>query len=291
MKKLALRLFVITGLLASNFQILTLRTEAFFVGFGGAGAGDIIIRRGQEEKVIPAMPAPGNLKAVAVTRTRIDLTWQDNSIDELGFRIERKSTGSAYTEIAVVGANVSFYADSVPDTDKVYCYRVRAYNATGVSEYSNEATISSLPEIPEWHRTDMGCGGDYMYSVAVGNGRNDGVMRVYGANRDGSIYEFTWNNIFSSWTQTYVGSGSGYMMCIAVGAGRNDGVMRVYGASYDGHLYEFTWNETSSSWTKVDVGSGGLGMDCVAIGAGRNDGITRVYGANADFHLYEFSFY
>ncbi|MDI6703812.1 MAG: hypothetical protein QME40_03980, partial [bacterium] len=39
-----------------------------------------------------------------------------------------------------------------------------------------------------WIKQDLGSGGSYMYGVAVGDGRNDKVLRVYGANRDGHIY-------------------------------------------------------------------------------------------------------
>lgn len=84
---------------------------------------------------------PTNLVAAAVpNQLAVDLTWTDNSNNELGFEIERRITGSTnYTRIAIVGPNVQFYRD---ETDGLYRgtsydYRVRAYNGQGFSDYSN----------------------------------------------------------------------------------------------------------------------------------------------------------
>ena len=67
------------------------------------------------------------------------LQWADNSGNESGFTIERKSgsTGS-YSHIATVGANVNSYTDATITAGTAYCYRVRAFNSTGNSAYSNE---------------------------------------------------------------------------------------------------------------------------------------------------------
>ena len=73
----------------------------------------------------------------------IVLNWTDNSNNETGFKIERKS-GTTYWQIATVGANVTYYAAECGQVKSglTYCYRVRAYNASGDSAYSNEACVS-----------------------------------------------------------------------------------------------------------------------------------------------------
>jgi titin len=87
-----------------------------------------------------AMPdAPGGLTSKAVTSSRIDLTWTDRSDNEKGFKIERKTSGGFYSQIAVVGANATTYTSSGLDAGTRYDYRVRAYNDAGDSAYSNEA--------------------------------------------------------------------------------------------------------------------------------------------------------
>ena len=72
----------------------------------------------------------------------LTLSWNDNSNNEDGFRIERSSDGSSFAEIATVGANVATYKDKTIAEDQNYTYRVRAFNEFGNSGYSNSASGS-----------------------------------------------------------------------------------------------------------------------------------------------------
>ncbi len=91
---------------------------------------------------------PTNLTATGHGDPRIDLTWQDNSNNELGFRIERKNRPSGYFhEIASVGANETSYSDTDIELGREYYYRVRSWNfiqgelgpTETYSDYSNTA--------------------------------------------------------------------------------------------------------------------------------------------------------
>ncbi|MEW5766299.1 MAG: Ig-like domain-containing protein [bacterium] len=86
---------------------------------------------------------PGNLNATAISNTRIDLSWQDNSDNETGFSIERKTSGGSYAEIATVSTGVTTYSDTGLLPAVTYTYRVRAFNAIGYSGYSNEAAATT----------------------------------------------------------------------------------------------------------------------------------------------------
>jgi outer membrane protein assembly factor BamB/peptidoglycan/xylan/chitin deacetylase (PgdA/CDA1 family) len=87
----------------------------------------------------PGLMTPTGLVATPITGHQVDLSWTDRSSDELGFRIER-STGpnGLFEHVADVGENVSSYSDMSPYPATNYYYRVRAFDATRDSSYSNE---------------------------------------------------------------------------------------------------------------------------------------------------------
>jgi PKD repeat protein len=92
----------------------------------------------------PSAPiAPSNLRATAVSSSQITLTWQDNSDNEQGFKIERRVEGGSYSQIATVEANTQSYSDSGLSSEATYCYRVRAYNSAGDSPFSDEACATT----------------------------------------------------------------------------------------------------------------------------------------------------
>ncbi len=93
--------------------------------------------------------APSGLSATATSSFDIYLSWTDNSSNESGFRIERKTGASGtYSEIATVGADTTSYGDTGLQPATSYTYRVRAFNSVGDSSYSNEATATTAPPPP-----------------------------------------------------------------------------------------------------------------------------------------------
>jgi hypothetical protein len=87
--------------------------------------------------------APSNLRATAAGTSQINLAWTDNSTNEIGFRIQRSLDGVHFTEIRVVGVNVTTYADTGLTAATRYYYRVRAYNGSGASAFSNTANATT----------------------------------------------------------------------------------------------------------------------------------------------------
>jgi len=99
--------------------------------------------------------APSGLTAYSGYSSQVDLSWQDNSPIEDGFKIERKTgAGGTYSEIATVGGGVTSYQDSGLTCETMYYYRVRAYNSAGDSNYTSEANVktatcsSAVPAAP-----------------------------------------------------------------------------------------------------------------------------------------------
>ncbi|MEA4926570.1 MAG: cadherin-like beta sandwich domain-containing protein [Syntrophomonadaceae bacterium] len=90
-----------------------------------------------------APSAPTGLTAVAVSGPAIKLTWTDNSDNELGFVIERKSTGGSYAEIEQAAPNTTSYTDAGLSSGTTYYYRLFAFNNDGSSGYSNQAQATT----------------------------------------------------------------------------------------------------------------------------------------------------
>ncbi|MGH7817082.1 MAG: tandem-95 repeat protein [Candidatus Binatia bacterium] len=68
---------------------------------------------------------------------QLRLTWSDNSDNEEGFEVQRWTPNAGFVAIAIVGGNVSAFTDSAVLPGSPYCYRVRAFSADAISDYSN----------------------------------------------------------------------------------------------------------------------------------------------------------
>lgn len=95
----------------------------------------------------PGPTPPSNLNATAVNHRRVDLTWQDNSDNEKGFKVERKQNED-WDTIAVTNANVEFYSDTGLKPNTPYDYRV---SAIGEDDEESEpvedsATTDPIPD-------------------------------------------------------------------------------------------------------------------------------------------------
>jgi len=87
--------------------------------------------------------APASLYAGIFSPAEVALSWTDNSNNETGFRIERKTDSGNFEEIATVAANTTSYIDNTISGEHTYTYRVCAYNVLGNSAYTNEAAVNS----------------------------------------------------------------------------------------------------------------------------------------------------
>ena len=92
-------------------------------------------------ELVPAGPLtapapPSGLTATGVVGG-VRLTWQDNSVNEEQFQVERYDDGAAaFILVGTVGADVKTFDDTGLDPGRAYTYRVRAVNGGGASAYS-----------------------------------------------------------------------------------------------------------------------------------------------------------
>ncbi|MCK4644805.1 MAG: hypothetical protein KAU46_00995, partial [Candidatus Aminicenantes bacterium] len=91
----------------------------------------------------PDLPdAPSNLYGEGYC-WEVELTWNDNSDNEDGFIIYRKS-GNAFWEVDRVGSNVTTFWDDVP-CGELWVYYVRAYNEDGNSIKTLYESVYTTP--------------------------------------------------------------------------------------------------------------------------------------------------
>jgi hypothetical protein len=79
-------------------------------------------------------------------RSQMVVRWQDRSTNEAGFQIERSVDGLTFVPAGTVGANVTFFLDQGLASATDYLYRVRAFNALGLSAPSGLAGDQTHPK-------------------------------------------------------------------------------------------------------------------------------------------------
>ncbi|UCH96971.1 MAG: hypothetical protein JSV88_09010, partial [Candidatus Aminicenantes bacterium] len=75
--------------------------------------------------------APSNLTGKARGKTKIALSWTDNSDNEDGFEIYRGLSPTSMNSIGTVGPDVTSYVDSPVSSQTTYYYKVCAFNTYG----------------------------------------------------------------------------------------------------------------------------------------------------------------
>ena len=142
-----------------------------------------------------------------------------------------------------------------------------------------------------------------MLDVAVGDGNdNEVVNEVYGASKNGHIYEFYYRvdivprkpenatpvPLPNKWKKVDMGSGECDMNGVAIGDcwDKNKDMNEVYGANGAGCIYLFVGE--GDRWKQMTVGCVKSSTLAVATGDGNNDGKNEVYGAYKDTSINQF---
>jgi hypothetical protein len=88
----------------------------------------------------PPPASPSGLSATSISPSQINLVWTDNSNNEDGFKIERSTNGTTFTQIATVGPSITTFSNTGLSKNTTYYYRVSSYGSGGNSAYSNTAS-------------------------------------------------------------------------------------------------------------------------------------------------------
>lgn len=125
----------------------------------------------------PAPTAPTSLTATTASASQINLSWVDNSNNETGFVVSRKTgVSGAWSEVATLAANSTSYNNTGLGSATLYFYRVSAAGASGNSTPSGEASATTLSGAPvsaaaTFLRTDTTTQGNW-----IGNYGADGYV-------------------------------------------------------------------------------------------------------------------
>jgi fibronectin type 3 domain-containing protein len=84
---------------------------------------------------------PGKFSATSISRYQVKLAWQDNSSDEVGFKIQWTAPGRKWDTLGKVRADKTSVALQLWRDDA--SFRVAAYNKHGISRYTDDAPIAA----------------------------------------------------------------------------------------------------------------------------------------------------
>ncbi|MBD3421989.1 MAG: hypothetical protein GF398_17900 [Chitinivibrionales bacterium] len=131
----------IEGLFIYGQQILDTAAGKITINQHTRNVGLIPLGRGNE---VPA--APKNLQVDEVSGISVALSWTDNSDNEWGFTIERKSADGSFEKVGTVNFQVQHFIDSSAHPSTSYTYRVRSSNRAGFC--SGGATVQVTTDAP-----------------------------------------------------------------------------------------------------------------------------------------------
>jgi alpha-tubulin suppressor-like RCC1 family protein len=120
-------------------QSSTLRAVAYKAGLGLSAVAEAAY------VVVPAKAASG-LTATVVNTGEIDLAWGDNSAVESGYRIYRATGDGSFAPVALVGADVTAWADTGLAANTRYRYYVVAYISGAESAPSDVVTATTVTD-------------------------------------------------------------------------------------------------------------------------------------------------
>ncbi len=157
--------------------------------------------------------APDNLEVTELSGNKNKLKWNDNSDNEILFRIDRSADSLDWQYLAEVSKNRTDFIDSNLTSSAKYFYRIRAENTFGNSWYSNIAgtslsAIYSNKDIPlpknffiKNYPNPFNPNTTIIYSIPV---ESKVVLKIYDINgkeistlldkfEDGGIHKVNWN--------------------------------------------------------------------------------------------------
>lgn len=116
--------------------------------YGPSDKSNIAVETTPEYYVQGTPEPPTDLFLLNQSPKEVTIQWQDNSNNEWGFKIARKEMGDPYYEIIdSVESDVLTYREVGLEPDRIFIYKVCAYNEYGFSAYTNEIVVNTGNEV------------------------------------------------------------------------------------------------------------------------------------------------
>ncbi len=146
----------------------------------------------------PPLP-PSNLRLESATDSSVTLNWDDNSGEkEDGFTLQRDHR-NVWETLPDIGPNLTVYTDTTTMMNTRYRYRIRSYNAAGVSAWSNDielTTPNGPPEAPRNLAAETRSTSMIRLSWAPGpSGNQDGFIIERASEASGGVFEQVGNEL------------------------------------------------------------------------------------------------
>jgi subtilase family serine protease len=230
---------------AGDFHDITSGTS-FGTPFYSAGPGyDLVTGRGSPlanlvvndlVNVAAPPPVPTGLSATCVAPDQIQLTWSA-STGAAGYLVERSPDGTTgWVQVSSTVGNNVLLTDGGLSPATTYSYRVRAYNANGVSGYSGTASAATL---------------------------NGTVSNLFADNFDSSSLNPAWSLVGGNWAQ----SGGVLAQNSPASGDPRKAMITGLGAVPD---VQITARVRVDSWSSGDYARAGVGLYTNAQGEGYN---------------------
>jgi uncharacterized protein (TIGR02145 family) len=228
-------------------------------------------------EVVPL--APTELKGTIVSKDQVDLSWKDNSTNETGYKIERKTDSGNFTEIGSTATDVTTFSDKTVSLNTNYTYRVYSFNKVGKSiQYSNEVSIKTI-NVPTLTTTAI-------TDISVNSAKSGGSISSDGSSSisaKGVVWGTAINPTIALSTKTSDGTGTGAFSSSITGLAANTKYyVRAYATNTAGTSYgdELSFTTKAPFTFNTVVGANGkIWMD-------RNLGATRVATSSTDAESY-----
>lgn len=220
--------------------------------------------------------APSELNATVFSLDQINLTWKDNSNNESGFKIERKTDTSNYIELGSTNQDITNYSDKSIKLNTNYTYRVYSFNQIGKSvNNSNDFTTKSF-NVPTLTTTSI-------TAITSTNALSGGNISADGGSpitTRGVVWSTNSNPTIALSTKTIDSTGKGIFssMISGLSAGTKYYV-RAYATNGAGTAYGEEISFTSFTFSTVVSANGRIWMD-------RNLGASRVATSSSDSLAY-----